>query len=106
MTPTSGFYRSVAINTFGITTDKVVSGGTGNTGLQPENIAGPGKETVGAPAAPLGGGPSAPDPGTPVVPGTPLQPAVDPVQPPADGASPADDQEVEDPASAETARPS
>ena len=28
MTPTSGFYRSVAINTFGITTDKVVSGGT------------------------------------------------------------------------------
>jgi hypothetical protein len=106
MTPTSGFYRSVAINTFGITTDKVVSGGTGNTGLQPENIAGPGKETVGAPAAPLSGGPSAPDPGTPIVPGAPLQPVADPVQLPVDGASPAADPDVEDPASAATPSPS
>ena len=87
-TPTSGFYRSVAINTFGITTDKVVSAGMGNTGLQPENLAGPGKETVGAPAAPLGGGPSAPDPGRRSSPAAPLQPVVEPAQLPADGASP------------------
>ena len=90
----------------GITTDKVVSGGMGNTGLQPGNLAGPGKETVGAPAAPVGGGPSAPDPGLPIVPGAPLQPVVEPAKLPADGASPAVDRDVEDPASAATPPPS
>ena len=87
MTPTSGFYRSVAINTFGITTDKVVSADLGNTGLQPENIVGPNKDTVGAPAAPLGADPSAPGPGTSIAPGAPLQPVADP----ADQATPADE---------------
>jgi hypothetical protein len=86
MTPTSGFYRSVAINTFGITTDKVVSADLGNTGRQPENISGPNKETVGAPVAPVGGNPSAPDLGMPIAPGAPLHPVVDPL----DQASPAD----------------
>jgi len=87
MTPTTGFYRSVAINTFGITTDKVVSADLGNTGLQPENIAGPNKETVGAPVAPLSASPSAPDPGTSIAPGAPRLP----VAGPADQAAPADD---------------
>jgi hypothetical protein len=89
MTATSGFYRSVAINTFGITTDKVVSADLGNTGLQPANIAGPNKETVGAPVAPLGPNPSAPDPITPIAPGAPRLPVVDAAdQSPADGAAP------------------
>ena len=87
MTPTSGFYRSVAINMFGITTDKVVAADLGNRGLQPENIAGPNKETVGAPVAPLGPNPSAPEPGTSIAPGAPLLPVVDP----ADQAAPADE---------------
>jgi hypothetical protein len=95
--PTSGFYRSVAINTFGITTDKVVAADLGNTGRQPENIAGPNKDTVGAPAAPLGADPSAPDPGTSIGPGAPLHPVVDPANQaaPADEAPPPEDAPVD-----------
>ena len=66
-----------------------MSADLGNTGLQPENIAGPNKETIGAPVAPLGPNPSAPDPITPIAPGAPLLPVVDAAdQSPADDAAP------------------
>ena len=36
ITPTSGFYRSLAIGTIGVTTDEVVSAGYGDTGAEPD----------------------------------------------------------------------
>ena len=46
MTPTSGFYRSLAINTIGVTTDEVVSAGAGNTGTDPASLVVPGNASV------------------------------------------------------------
>ena len=45
-TPTSGFYRSLAIATFGVTTDEVVSAGFGDTAVDPTNLIVPGNAAV------------------------------------------------------------
>ena len=45
-TPTSGFYRSLAIGTVGVTTDEVISAGYGDTGADPIDLAVPGNAAV------------------------------------------------------------
>jgi flagellar hook assembly protein FlgD len=56
ITPTSGFYRSLAIGTIGVTTDEVVSAGYGDTGATPTALAVPGNAVVAADGAALYGG--------------------------------------------------
>jgi flagellar hook assembly protein FlgD len=46
LTPTSGFYRSLAIGTIGVTTDEVISAGYGDTGANPTALAIPGNAEV------------------------------------------------------------
>ncbi len=46
LTPTSGFYRSLAIGTIGVTTDEVISAGYGDTGANPTGLAIPGNAEV------------------------------------------------------------
>jgi flagellar hook assembly protein FlgD len=46
ITPTSGFYRSLAIGTIGVTTDEVISAGYGDTGVNPTDLAIPGNAEV------------------------------------------------------------
>ena len=46
-TPTSGFYRSLAIGTIGVTTDEVISAGYGDTGANPTSLVVPGNAAVG-----------------------------------------------------------
>ena len=46
LTPTSGFYRSLAIGTIGVTTDEVISAGYGDTGTNPTALAIPGNAEV------------------------------------------------------------
>jgi len=57
MTPTSGFWRSLAINTLGVTTDEVVSAGYGDTGADPAALVVPGNASVSAAGANLYAGP-------------------------------------------------
>ncbi len=45
-TPTSGFYRSLAIGTIGVTTDEVISAGHGDTGVDPVDLSVPGNASV------------------------------------------------------------
>jgi flagellar hook assembly protein FlgD len=45
-TPTSGFYRSLAVHTLGVTTDEVVSGGYGDTSADPVSLVVPGNAAV------------------------------------------------------------
>src|SRR4029078_1477724 len=46
LTPTSGFYRSLAIGTIGVTTDGVISAGPGDTGATPTGLATPGNAEI------------------------------------------------------------
>ena len=46
ITPTSGFYRSLAVQTLGVTTDEVVSGGYGDTSVNPTSLVVPGNAAV------------------------------------------------------------
>ncbi len=46
LTPTSGFYRSLAIGAIGVTTDEVISAGFGDTGANPTDLAIPGNAQV------------------------------------------------------------
>ena len=39
ITPTSGFYRSLAVGTIGLTTDEVLSAGYGDTGVDPASLS-------------------------------------------------------------------
>ncbi len=78
MTPTSGFYRSVAIRTPGITTDEVVSAGYGDTGVNPTNLVVPGNAEVVTDGAPLYGDISAADTSSTVPAGTRLRVVGDP----------------------------
>ena len=41
--PTSGFYRSLAVGTVGVTTDEIVSAGYGDTGVDPTSLVVPGQ---------------------------------------------------------------
>ena len=56
-TPTSGFWRSLAINTIGVTTDEVVSAGAGDTGTDPASLVVPGNASVVSAGASLYAGP-------------------------------------------------
>ena len=55
-TPTTGFYRSLAVGTVGITTDEVVSAGYGDTGVDPTSLVVPGNAAVATDGATLFGG--------------------------------------------------
>ncbi len=46
ITPTSGFYRSLAVGTSDVTTDEVVTSGIGNTGVDPTSLVVPGNASV------------------------------------------------------------
>jgi len=46
ITPTSGFYRSLAVSTFGVTTDEVIAAGYGDTAIDPTNLIVPGNAAV------------------------------------------------------------
>jgi flagellar hook assembly protein FlgD len=52
-TPTSGFYRSLTVKTFGVTTDEVASAGYGDTSVNPTNLTVPGNAEVTVDGAPL-----------------------------------------------------
>ena len=54
-TPTSGFYRSLAIKTFGVTTDEVIAAGYGDTSVAPASIVVPGNAEVSTDGAALYG---------------------------------------------------
>ena len=56
-TPTSGFYRSLAIGTIGVTTDEVISAGYGDTGADPIGLSVPGNAAVSTEGAGLYSGP-------------------------------------------------
>ena len=56
-TPTSGFYRSLAIGTIGVTTDEVISAGYGDTGANPTDLSVPGNAAVTTEGAGLYSGP-------------------------------------------------
>lgn len=57
ITPTSGFYRSLAIGTLGVTTDEVTSAGFGDTGADPSGLVVPGNASVSTDGAGLYSGP-------------------------------------------------
>ena len=67
MTPTSGFWRSLAINTLGVTTDEVVSAGYGDTGADPAALLVPGNASVSTSVSAEGAN-LYPDPDTTVAP--------------------------------------
>ena len=46
ITATTGFYRSLAVQTLGVTTDEVVSGGYGDTSVNPTSLVVPGNAAV------------------------------------------------------------
>ena len=54
-TPTSGFYRSLAIGLPGVTTDEVISAGFGDTSVAPTSLVVPGNAEVSTDGAPLYG---------------------------------------------------
>jgi flagellar hook assembly protein FlgD len=54
-TPTSGFYRSLTVKTFGVTTDEVTSAGYGDTSVNPTTLMVPGNAQVTVADAPLYG---------------------------------------------------
>ncbi|MEO8437329.1 MAG: FlgD immunoglobulin-like domain containing protein [Chloroflexota bacterium] len=72
MTTTSGFYRSLAVGTFGVTTDEVVSAGYGDTSLNPTSLLIPGNASVTTDGANLYGSPDNTTGGTPLPSGTRL----------------------------------
>jgi flagellar hook assembly protein FlgD len=67
-TPTSGFYRSLTVKTFGVTTDEVASAGFGDTSVNPTSLTVPGNAEVTVDGAPLYGDLTAMDATTTTVP--------------------------------------
>ena len=53
ITPTSGFYRSLAVGTSDVTTDEVVTSGIGDTSIDPTSLVVPGNASVSATGADL-----------------------------------------------------
>ena len=84
-TPTSGFYRSVAIRTLGVTTDEVVSAGYGDTGVHPATLVVPGNAEVSTDGAGLYGDVAATEPATTLPAGTRLRVVGDSGQATAEG---------------------
>ena len=56
-TPTSGFFRSLAVGQLGVTTNEVISAGYGDTGADPTNLIIPGNAAVSTDGAGLYGDP-------------------------------------------------
>jgi flagellar hook assembly protein FlgD len=54
-TPTSGFYRSLAVRTLGVTTDEVIAAGYGDTSVAPASLVVPGNAEVSTDGAALYG---------------------------------------------------
>jgi flagellar hook assembly protein FlgD len=82
ITPTSGFYRSLAVQTLGVTTDEVVSGGYGDTSLDPTSLIVPGNAAVTTDGAGLYGDLDSAAPPTTTLPaGTRLHVVEQPIQP-------------------------
>ena len=79
-TPTSGFYRSVAIRTLGVTTDEVVSAGYGDTSANPTGLVVPGNAEVRTDGAALYGDASAGEATSTLPAGTRLRVVSDPNQ--------------------------
>ena len=67
-TPTSGFWRSLTVKTFGVTTDEVASAGYGDTSVNPTSLIVPGNAEVTVDGAPLYGDLTALDAPTNTVP--------------------------------------
>ncbi len=53
ITPTSGFYRSLAVGTMDVTTDEVLTAGYGDTSVDPTSLVVPGNASVGTDGAGL-----------------------------------------------------
>jgi flagellar hook assembly protein FlgD len=68
ITTTTGFYRSLAIGSLGVTTDEVVAGGFGDTGANPASLVVPGGAAVGTAGGSLYGSPDTTIAATAVVP--------------------------------------
>ncbi|MFL5682930.1 MAG: FlgD immunoglobulin-like domain containing protein [Chloroflexota bacterium] len=79
--PTSGFYRSLAVGAAGATTDEIVSAGYGDTGIDPTSLVVPGNATVSTDGATLFSGlDTAADAGTSLPAGTRLRVVQQPTQ--------------------------
>ena len=89
ITPTSGFYRSLAVGDHGVTTDEVVSGGYGDTGADPASLVVPGNAAVSTDGRPLFSGlDTRPSPSATLPAGTRLRVVEQPTQTTADGRPP------------------
>ncbi len=97
MTPTSGFYRSLAIGTLGVTTDEIVSAGYGDTGADPASLIVPGNAAVSTAGAALYSDVSAVDPAATLPAGTRLRVVAQPTQTSADGQTRVEIQGIDDP---------
>jgi flagellar hook assembly protein FlgD len=79
--PTSGFYRSLAVGTPGVTTDEIVSAGYGDTGADPTSLVVPGNAAVSTDGASLFTGlDAAAEPTTTLPAGTRLRVVQQPIQ--------------------------
>ena len=98
VTPTSGFYRSLTVRTFGVTTDEVASAGYGDTSVNPTSLVVPGNAEVTVDGAPLYGDLTAMDEATTSVRvGTRLRLIATAAQTTADGAPLVEVQGIDDP---------
>jgi flagellar hook assembly protein FlgD len=97
-TPTSGFWRSLTVKTFGVTTDEVASAGYGDTSQNPTSLTVPGNAEVTVDGAPLYGDLTAMDTTTTTVPaGTRVRLLQTAAQTTADGAALVEVQGIDDP---------
>ncbi len=97
LTPTSGFYRSLAIGTIGVTTDEVISAGYGDTSANPTNLIIPGNAAVTTDGAGLYGTADNTTASTPLASGTRLRIVDQPNQVTADGTALVHVQGIDDP---------
>jgi flagellar hook assembly protein FlgD len=97
VTPTSGFWRSLAVGTLGVTTDEVVSAGFGDTSVDPASLVVPGNASVATDGAALFNDLSAGEPSATLPAGTRLRVVEMAAQTTADGAPLVEVQGIDDP---------
>jgi flagellar hook assembly protein FlgD len=96
--PTSGYYRSLAVATPGVTTDEIVSAGYGDTGTDPTSLVVPGNAAVSTDGAPLFTGLDTAAESTTTLPaGTRLRVVQQPIQTSATGGTLVEVEGVDDP---------